>query len=417
MRKILIRITKIFLKLTFLLFIVFKFFFEKSFYHIFDGKIKNRKIKILFYTEAWKVGGVFKVIEQIIKQIDKDNFTITLIAPYGDELSNFIDNLGIKAVWFKPIKEFNFKEIYNISLLMRNEKPDIIHFHLHSAYACEYGIYAAILSNIKIRVGTEHSNNPSSSLISRVIKMLSSLFLNQTIAVSESLKESLVSQHSLNPKKVKTIRNAVDIRLFKPENIHTGEIFLIKQKLGISKDKFIIGTVAQLHKNKGHIYLFNALKMIQDDNVIVVLWGDGPLSHELNRVAEENSLMERVKFVGFVPEIISAYAVMDVFVLPSLVEGLPLSLLEAMAMEKAVIATDVDGSKEAISNYVDGILIPPRNPDALANAITFFVKNREKIVQFGRKAGEKIRLNYCTSEMVRKYEELYTDLCFKREKI
>jgi len=418
MRGYFIYIAKSFLKPAFLVFIVFEFFFEKLCYQIFGEKVKNRKIKILFYTETSKIGGVFKVIEQIIKQIDKKKFTITLMAPHVGELDNFIEKLGIRTVQFKPIKGFNLKELYNLGSLIRNEEPDIIHFHLDSVYACEYGIYAAILSHIKILVGTEHArNNPSSSLINRVIKILSSLFLSQVIAVSESLKDSLINQHRLNPKKVKTIRNAVDIQLFKPENMPSEEIYRAKQKFGIGKDKFVIGTVAQLHKNKGHIYLLKALKMIQDDNVIAVLWGNGPLEHELNRIIEQYSLTRRVKFVGFASEIVSAYTIMDVFVLPSLLEGLPLSLLEAMAMEKAVIATYVDGNKEVISNYTDGILIPPRNPGALADAIAFFLKNREKVLQFGRKAREKIKSNYHIDEMVRKYEGLYTDLYFRNEEI
>jgi glycosyltransferase involved in cell wall biosynthesis len=161
---------------------------------------------------------------------------------------------------------------------------------------------------------------------------------------------------------------------------------------------------------KGHTYLLEAIPLVKKkfSNIRFVLVGDGRTKKELEKLVQSRGLSEDVIFAGYYPQdqIIDAVGAFDIFVLPSLHEGLPYAILDAMSLGKPIVATKVGGIPEQINNGVSGILVPPRDSEELANAIIYLLTNEEKAKEMGLKARKKVRDNFTIKSMVSSMEEL-----------
>ena len=217
---------------------------------------------------------------------------------------------------------------------------------------------------------------------------------NLVIVESECERQRLVAG-GLSTAKTQVVYNCVDPRRFAPEKNARESVV---RELGLPPEATIVGVVARLSPEKGHSYLLEAARHVISSlpNVVFLIVGDGPLASELRTKVADLEIRGSVVFSGVrfdVPRILSA---IDIFVLPSLVESLPLSVREAMAMSKPVIATNVGGMAEAVIHDVTGLLVPPADPFALAVAIRSLVMDKAKAIEMGR-AGRKLveqKFNY-----------------------
>jgi glycosyltransferase involved in cell wall biosynthesis len=170
----------------------------------------------------------------------------------------------------------------------------------------------------------------------------------------------------------------------------------------------IVFTAARLHAQKGHRFLLQAATLVPD--AMFVLAGDGPDRDELEMQAQRLGLGDRVLFLGYRQDIADLLATCDVFVLPSLYEGLPLSILEAMAAGRPVICSAIGGSNEAVSNGDTGLLVQPGNPTELARAINMMLSNPDLGQRFAAAAKARVMKDFSATRMAESNMHIYEEL-------
>jgi glycosyltransferase involved in cell wall biosynthesis len=221
-------------------------------------------------------------------------------------------------------------------------------------------------------------------------------------------------KHGLAPEgKRRLIKNGVDIRSL----IHSEELGQRKEDLRV-KFKLsppVIGTVARLHRQKGILYLLRAAKEIhgRHPEATIVVVGGGPLEESLRRQAAKLELGRNFLMLGERTDAREILSLFDIFVLPSLWEGLPLVLIEAAALGKPMIATDIDGVREVIRNGENGILVPPRDPAKLAESVIRLIEDPSLASKLGVNAEKEIPHLFPLSRMVEKTQQLYLELTKK----
>jgi glycosyltransferase involved in cell wall biosynthesis len=182
--------------------------------------------------------------------------------------------------------------------------------------------------------------------------------------------------------------------------------------LGLAGADLVIGVVGRLEEQKGHAYLLAALPALRRaiPNLVVLLVGEGRLEEDLRRQVRELKLESMVRFLGTRRDLTEIYRALDLFVQPSLWEGLPLALLKAMGAGLPVVATRVSGSREAIVDGVNGSLVAPGDPEALARAILELHRHPEIRRRLGDAAHGTVAERYSLEAMLHRLEELYLDL-------
>jgi glycosyltransferase involved in cell wall biosynthesis len=238
-------------------------------------------------------------------------------------------------------------------------------------------------------------------------------YFNRIIAVSERMKRELVEK-GINEDKIQVITNAVwnesrsDTERIRSET---------RLRMGIGEDEFVLGFVGRLSEEKGLNYLVEAVKQWtpKDNRWRLVLVGDGPQRSALEQAVRDFGLAGKVLFAGFQSNTAAWYPAMDAFVLPSLTEGTPMVLLEAMANGIPVIATAVGGVPAIISSGESGILVPPADPLGLLAAMQSVARDRDLRTRLCISATQLIRRDHSVSSWIKKVTEVYTTTLQRRQ--
>ena len=304
----------------------------------------------------------------------------------------------------------SFKEIYNV---IKNKRPDII--HLHSPKAAGLGSLAGRLLRTKKIITTVHGwtfneSRPFHEKISiGFFSWLTMLFSHLTIVLSDKeYKQALLFPG---------VKNKIRLVPLGIKPITFVSVDGAKQALAkaISMDfvdfykKNIVATIAELHPNKGLPYLIEAMKTVvtQQANTICLIIGDGQDKDSLTEVIKSNNLSDKVFLTGRVDNASDYLKAITVFVLPSLKEGLPYTILESGMASLATVATTVGGIPEIVEDMKSGILIQPRNSKELAHAISFMIEHPEERKRYGNALKERVNEKYSFGRMIDENEGLY----------
>lgn len=231
------------------------------------------------------------------------------------------------------------------------------------------------------------------------------------IAISDPVKKHLIEDFGLNPERVILVHNGIDISR-RGETKGAGQKAesreQIRKKYGL-KDGPVVGIIARLSEVKGHKYLISAMAKVKEQipDVQLLSVGDGKIKKDLERLARDLKIDESVYFIPAVSDTAEPLSVMDIFAMPSLQEGLGLSVMEAMLMGVTVIASSVGGIKSLIKNNETGILVEPANPQVLAGGILSLLKDKEKAARLSARAGEFIIKEFSLEAMAEETEEVY----------
>lgn len=217
------------------------------------------------------------------------------------------------------------------------------------------------------------------------------------IVLSNFIKKELINE-GFDEKKIHIIPNGVDIKKFYPEKI---------KKYGKTK---IITFVGRLTHEKGLFYLLKALKKIKFSGFELFLLGEGPLEKDLKEFVKKIGLEEKVKFWGYQQDVFEFLQMSDLFVLPSISEGMSNALLEAMACGLPIVATEVSGSADLIEDGMNGFLVKPGDIKGLAKAIENILKDEKMAKMMGEANRQKIVENYSIDKIVDRYIALYKTL-------
>jgi glycosyltransferase involved in cell wall biosynthesis len=227
--------------------------------------------------------------------------------------------------------------------------------------------------------------------------------------VSDEIREEKIERQHISPDKVVTILNGVDSEIFSPAS---GDENFIHEKFNIPKGAPTIGIVARLEPHKGHIYLIKSMHLIAEKapDIRLLFIGEGWYEQELRKAVYNHHLEKYIIFTGFQKDIPKVLSGLNAVVLPSLYESTNLSLIEAMLMEKPVVASAIPSHVKMIQEGINGYLVKPGDIEGLANALTILVKDNRQASIMG-KNGRKIAIEkFSLDHMCKETEDLYESL-------
>jgi glycosyltransferase involved in cell wall biosynthesis len=362
------------------------------------------KIRVMQIIEDLHVGGLERVVVTICKTIDRDRFEPSVLVLRGSgPLASELDQIGVEVVDIggKPGTGdyFAFRKVAREA---RKRRIDV--FHTHNSLALFDGFAAARMTGVRGHVHTDHARNFPDKRRYMIAEHITSYFLDQIVAVSDHTKENLVNYEKISPSKIIVIVNGIDGGRFEQPI----DVAKKRRELGVTSGP-VIGLAARLTEQKGVIYLLQAVVELrkQFPGLQVVIAGSGDQEENLKRTAGELGVESNVRFLGVrldIPELVRAF---DVYVIPSIWEGLPMALLEAFAAGCPVVAADVGGVGKVIRHRHNGSLVPARDPQALARELAEVLAHPELQQKYGVEGRRTFEEHYSAEAMTRRYEEVY----------
>lgn len=378
----------------------------------------SNKFRVLQYSEAYELGGVLKVVERLslgLSESSEPKIEQVLILIDKPEIKEYFEKVTqnnsiiIKTHYINlPSEYFNFKEFYHLKSLIQKDIFNIAHIHLYAPDSCRTAILAASMAGIRV-ITTEHNNSSKTTFRLNVLKRLNQHLIHKIIAVSDAVRERLVQERGIDSTKIQYIPNGIDSTHYNINNYSANLMKDLKSNFTFNNNTLLIGMIGALHRNKGYNYLLLAAKSIikKHPNTRFIFIGEGQYREELEEITRDLDLTRNVEFLGYIADVSAYYGIFDIFVLPSLVEGMPLCLLEAMAMGVPVIATAVDGNKELVVNGETGLLVPPKDVTALTEAIEYMIENPGKAKEMGNAGKKRIQNNYSLQKNIEQTIDVY----------
>ena len=371
-----------------------------------------KKIKVIhicdkFGVRGSSVHGVSRLFEWWIPRFDKNQFDIKLVGlRKADQAVLNLENLGIQIHSLGRGK-FNFLTVYDLIKIFKDEQPDII--HLHGYGAANFGRIAAGIMKVKTIVH-EHAVFATVPVYQRIFDYLLSGLTDHSIAVSESVKTFLVKSRYVPSHSVETVYNGAPLKEFK--KIENQQLIKEeKSKWNIPDNCKIIATIGRLDEQKGNIYFIEAAAHLKtkDFNIIFMIVGDGPQMNFLKETIKKYNLEEEFIFTGFHNNIPLIQSCIDIQVFPSLFEGTPLTLFEAMINGLPIVSTNVDGLGEILVDEKNALVVQSKNSNAIANAVERLL-NDEQLRQFLSKQANLDVQKYDIQNTVDRLQEIYCEL-------
>lgn len=301
--------------------------------------------------------------------------------------------------------------------LFRKERPQIV--HTHTSKAGILGRWAARLSGCPHIVHTPHGHifwgyfDRFTTFIFILLERLTARFTDCIITLTDQEKKDHRLMGIAPEEAFRTIHSGVDLNVFSKTFVNPDDM---KRELGIPEEAFVIGTIGRLTPVKGQRYLVEAAREIiaAYPNTEFVILGHGELLSELRERASALGIEKNILFPGWRPDAADVLTVFDIFVLPSLNEGMGKAIVEAMASGKPIVASRIGGIPDLIRDGQNGILVPPADAGALARAVIRLRKDGQMRARIAR-AGKRDAADFGTAKMIEKIDLLYRDLVMGRK--
>jgi len=380
------------------------------------------------------MGGAQRFLYEFITHLDpfKYEFLVAAGPPAGGELLEKMDKKGVKTVSMKNFSNTpdlkNFLVFLEIFKLIKNFKPDIL--YLLSSEAGFIGAIAGKLyrllfwqKNLKIiyRIGGWAFKEPRNIFIKKIYlwaEKLSAPFKDTIITNSEFDRHLAIKNKIIEPDKIITIYNGLDVDNLKFLSEKEAKIFIESKIPAFSassadsagkKHSILIGTVANLYRNKGLDFLILAAARIKKSQPTwrFMIIGEGPERSKIENLIKKSNLENTVFLTGFISDAFECLKAFDLFVLPSVKEGQPWTILEAMAAEIPIVATNIAGIPEMIENEKSGLLVEPADSEALSLAIEKMLTHPSLAHECAKNAFHIVREKFNLEEMIKKNEELF----------
>jgi sugar transferase (PEP-CTERM/EpsH1 system associated) len=367
------------------------------------------KIHVLHLITELSIGGAQTALLGLLTGLDRGRFSPAVACLYnGDGLAAQriraldlpVTDLGMNAKW-------RWDALWRLYRLLRRERPSILHtwmFHanvLGRVLGRRAGVPIIITSRRNVNIG---------GTLREFLKRQTAGMDDRIIAVCEIAREAEIKRAMMSPDKVVTIYNGISAERFVDLDPQTAA--RTRQTFRIPVEAPLLGSVGRLHPQKGFTDLLTAFAQIREriPSVRLFLAGGGKSRADLEAQARSLGLSEAVTIAGVRADVPEVLAALDVFVLPSRWEGMPNAVLEAMAAGLPVVATAVGGTPEAVVDGVTGLLVPPRDPGALVQAIEWVLRDpnlRRRMGQAGRK---RVEQHFSIEDTIRQTEALYETL-------
>jgi len=378
-------------------------------------------MKVLIFIQGLSFGGLEKLVYDMVKYVNKYQNDIEIEICCYDVLGHFAEKLfqekeNVKLHLLQRRPGIDLSYPFKLASLVKSQDIQLI--HAHNATAWFYATWASILSRVPL-VYTEHDRSFPTPLRLKYFHYFFGRYTPAVVAVSEAVKRNLEKYEHI--KNIRVIYNGIDPDLFRPPM--PTEKVLKKKMLGLNADDIVLGNVGRMDYWKNQRILIEILSELKNTlshssihpftNIKLILVGGGEEEENLKRLVVEKEVKDDVIFLGKRSDVNEILKAFDIFVFPSLTEGLPLVVIEAMAVGLPVVASPVGGIPELIIDGENGFLVSPTSEKEVRDAIIKLLKNpflREKMGKIGR---ERFEAYFSLPQMVKKYIEVYEEVVRK----
>jgi glycosyltransferase involved in cell wall biosynthesis len=356
------------------------------------------RLRVMYVVGNSVIGGAENHVITLVAALRKLEFPVAVVCPRPGPLVDALKALGVRAHLIDMVRpapddeyEVSLPAMGELAALMRRWRPDVVHSHLYPAFV--HGSLAGQLSSVPALVTTAHT------LIVRAgDAWLTKLTATRIIAVSQAAKMLLV-EGGVAPRAIHVIYNGIEPRYFDDE---TASAAGVRARLGIPEDAPVIGTIARLSAEKGHRELLHiahgVLQRKPEARFLIV--GTGPLADELETQAAKLGIKDRVLFTGARRDVTTLNHLIDVFLLPSREEALPLAMLEAMAAARPIVASNVGGVPEVVVDGDTGMLFGPDDRQRFTDAVVNLIERPELARQYGERGRKRVAARFGVDRMV-----------------
>jgi glycosyltransferase involved in cell wall biosynthesis len=371
-----------------------------------NGRINVLHVCDKFGKAGATVHGVTRLISWWHPCWDRSRFSVEVVAlrpadeAYG-KLSEIIPDLRCLNKG-----KFDASTLTSLLKLIRERQTDILHLHGYGAH--NFGRIAGRAAGVPV-VLHEHFVDPGYPAYQSVADRLLRRIIDRGFAVSKSVSVFMTRDRHMPQEKVEVLYNGAPLRQF--QRASADAVLAARERWGLGPDCLVLGTVGRLDPQKGNTFLIKALPQLvaKGHNVKVMIVGDGPLAGPLQQEARDLGVGEHVIFAGYQSDIPLILSLFDIQVFPSLYEGTPLTLFEAMAMGCAIVSTNVDGLGEILTDERNALLVGPSDVDGLAAALDRVLSSTEIRSRLATNAMEDVQ-RFDVQAMVDRMQAVYLEL-------
>ena len=379
------------------------------------------KIRVLHVIESLGCGGAERQLINNLKAIDKGCFVNAVCFLFDrEDLRPELVRHGIPVYRLGMSSPYDWRKgLWGLREIIKEGQFGVIHTELY--WANIYGrICGRLFSDAKI-VTTIHEptyepqilkDDPNLkpwklTLVRTLDGLTGALCNHRFIACSEFVKRSAVKRLGYRPDNIKVIYNSIDLGSFGKDC--SGQVVSLRRELGLDHREAILVNVGRLVPQKGQRYLIMAMPKVLDEqsSAKLLLVGGGPMETELQKLAQDLGVEEAIRFLGTRHDVPAILQLSDLFVFPSLSEGLGVALLEAMAMRRPCIASNITAIPEVVEDGRSGILVEPQRPDQLANAVLSLINDPKRRQAMGARGRQIVEETFSINVSIRLLENLY----------
>jgi len=369
--------------------------------------LKTKKFKILSVIRQGEFGGGETYLYNLVSNLDKENFENVVLSFSEGNMVKMLNEIGIKTIVIDTQSPFNVLKYRRVINLIKNENPDII--HLHGTRACSNALIPAKIckKNIIYTVHGWSFHSGDNFVIGELKKNIEKFFIkNSDVTICGSNNNIELGKSLSGKSKFKLVRNSIDTEKFKPTEVN----HILKKEFGFKNDDVIIGFAARLTYQKDPLTFIRALPFIfnHSDKIKALIIGEGELQIDCINLVSKLNIKEKVIFSGFRADVSNVLSVLDVFVLPSLWEVVPLGLLEAMSMEIPCVATNIPGTDEVMIHLKNGMTFSTGDYKMLSFNIVQLLSNRELKESLKINARKIVKEKFDLKRLIQEYTDLFS---------
>ncbi len=370
----------------------------------------DKKIRVLNIVPLGGIGGAEKFVLSLCRGYNKRRFEAMVCVLFsGGTVSDQIAREGYDVTVLNMANGFDLIRALQLIPIIRSRRIDIVNIHGQNPL----GKFCSVLSGAPVIVHTDHGTTVGSPVERRqrvvLFNRLLTPFIDHFIAISQGMKQSLRLREKIPGNKITLIYNGVDVDAISKVSCNKTEL---RESLGIPPDIPVLGTVGRLAPEKQYPLLLKSLSILKNRGIefIALIVGDGPDRKPLESLAKKMSLTDRIRFLGQRNDVIQLLELMDVFVFSSGGEAFSITLLEAMAAAKPIVAFDVKGVDEAIVTHETGFLVSFGDVEEFANKVKLLLESPELALRMGKSGFERVNTKFDIRSNIKKLEALYESL-------
>lgn len=364
-----------------------------------------KNITVLHVFVTLPVGGAEQLLVSMVNNFDSNIKSIICCICNKGEIGEKLEKEGYKIIALNKLHKNGWDSsiVGDLCYIIRKYNIDLIHGQLYHSNL--YSRFAARRENIPAIISIHNTYNKQKKLHRRLINRYLLKYTSAIIVGSDDIKKDVVKYDRAPDKLIHIIPNSINL-----SSVQTSlSCESARKNLGLSGDDIILGTIGRLEEQKGHTFLINALAILKQKkyDLKLLIVGDGRLRNELENQVVKLSLESQVIFLGTRTDLGSIFPAINIFVMPSLWEGLSLAMLTAMAAGLPVIATDVGGVRDILEGNSCGLVVSPKDSEELSNAVIRLIEDQRLLLKYADKGKEIVYNNYSDQSMVKKIQNMY----------